>query len=147
MRRARAIRISKNRRHVQIVLAKKREIVLKVVLNFVGRERPERAMPMRVQGKLDQLGIQLMELPRAHQSSAVRIPLRAIAGIGRDNEDRRLGAVLLQDGLSVFEIVDIAVVESQEQRTLRQRIAGNEIARVNELKGRPNKIAAAFSRD
>jgi hypothetical protein len=53
----------------------------------------------------------------------------------------------LQDGLSVFEIVDIAVVESQEQRTLRQRIAGNEIARVYELKARPNKIAAAFSRD
>ena len=56
-------------------------------------------------------------------------------------EDRRLGAMLLQDGLSVFEIVDIAVVESQEQRTLRQRIAGKEIARVNELKARPNKIA------
>src|SRR5258705_3751358 len=98
-------------------------------------------MPMGVQGKLDQLGIQLMELPRAHQRTAVRIPLRAIAGIGRDNEDRRLGAMLLQDGLSVFEIVDIAVVESQEQRTLRQRIAGKEIARVNDVKARANKIA------
>jgi len=45
--------------------------------------------------------------------------LRAIAGIGRDNKDRRLGTIPLQDGLRVFEIVDIAVVKSQEQRTLR----------------------------
>ena len=44
-------------------------------------------------------------------------------------------------GWGICEVVDIAVIERQEQRALGQRIAGKEIARVNEVKARPDKIA------
>jgi hypothetical protein len=113
----------------------------KIIFNLARRKQCKCAMPMRVQGKLDQPGVQLAELSRAHQRSAVRIPLRAITRIGCDNENRRLGAMPLQDGLRICEVVDIAVIECQEQRALGQRIAGKEIARVNEVKARANKIA------
>jgi hypothetical protein len=96
---------------------------------------------MRVQCKLDEALVELMELPRAHQRSAVRIPLRAIACIGRDDEDRRLGTMLLQDRLRMLEVVEIAVIEGQKQRAFGQRAAEDKIARMNEVEAFADEIA------
>src|SRR5215208_4834228 len=100
--------------------AEKLQIFPYVIIDGIHRHRIEGAVRMRMECEFDHLRVKFPELFWAHQCCPVVIPSRPIASIGCRNENRRFRAMSQQKGERIFEIVEIPVVKSEKQRTLRQ---------------------------